>query len=259
MPLEAVLLGVVLSHDVGVVEGFHCRHKFHSVCSLASGDESPEAVDAGSVAVGLQGDGPSVVEPKDSVSSCHLLVLLRSERLEKDTVVGSHDESISEALLSKDFSEDGHVVLPATEEVQCSFIAEAGCPDGEGVVLLVLLVGVVKDVLHVGSPEVVAIDGHFSAREEDTVNLAEDVIELGMSVVVVEGNHLCACHLQILDIASTDISLQGLGGLSEILRVFSVHTNDWILGREGDSNREQSGQQEVGCLHHKEINNISHS
>jgi hypothetical protein len=179
---------------------------------------------------------------------------LSTERFQENAVGVFDNQRISKSLLSEDFSQNGHVVFAATEKVHHSFIPEAGRPDGEGVVLCVLLVGILEDVGDVGGPLVVAIDGHLSSREEDSIDFAEDVIELGVGVVIVERKNLSSSHLEILHVTCTDIGLLVLRRLPEVIGIFSIDADDRVLRRKRHSSCQQNCKKEIGRFHHRRIN-----
>lgn len=78
--------------------------------------------------------------------------------------------------MSHDSCECGHVVCTSAEEVHDGLVAETSGPDGEGVSLIVLFVGMIDDILDVGGPLVVFVNGHLSSGEEDSIDFAEDVV-----------------------------------------------------------------------------------
>lgn len=175
-----------------------------------------------------------MVEPKHSLAGCRRLVFGWAKSLEEDAVVGLDDQRIGQSSLADDLGKNSHVVLPATVKVQHGFLTETGGPNGERIALVVLLVGVLEDVIDVGRPLVIPVDGHLTSREEDSVDLAQDIVELGLRVMIVKRKHLRAGHFQVLHIAGTDVGLVLLERLSEVLGVLGVDSDDWVLRRKGE-------------------------
>lgn len=97
--------------------------------------------------------------------------------------------------MADDLGQNSHVVLPSTVKIQYSFLTETSGPNGERVAFVILFIGILENVVNVGGPLVVPIDGHLSTWEEDSVDLAQDIIKLGLRVMIVERKYLCACHL----------------------------------------------------------------
>lgn len=91
VPFEAVLFGVVLGQEVGVVVGLEGGDELDVVLSLAGRDELPEGVYSWGVLVGLEQDRPVVVEPEHAIASCGILVFGWTEGLQEDAVVGLDD------------------------------------------------------------------------------------------------------------------------------------------------------------------------
>lgn len=157
--------------------------------------------------------------------------------------------------MADDLGKNSHVILPATVKVQHGFLAETGGPNGERIALVVLLVGVLEDVIDVGRPLVVPVDGHLTSGEEDSVDLAQDIVELGLRVMIVKRKHLRAGHFQVLHIAGADVGLVLLERLSEVLGVLGVDSDDWVLRRKGEDSGQEQRKDKRGYLHHRRINN----
>jgi hypothetical protein len=76
---------------------------------------------------------------------------------------------------------------------------------------------------------------------------------LSTGVVVVEGNDLCSCHFQILDIASSNVSLVWFRLLSKVFRIFGIDTNDWILGGQCGYGCQEDYKYKELNLHHVDL------
>lgn len=199
-----------------------------------------------------------MVEPKHSITSRRILVFSWTESLQEDAVVGLDYQGVSQSLLTDDFSKNGHVILPSTVKIEHSLLAETSGPNGERIALIILFIGILEDVLNVGCPLIVPINRHLTSGEEDSVDLAQNIVELSLRVMIVKRKYLCASHFEVLHIASTDIGLTRLERLTEVLCIFSIHPNDRVLRRKCENCHQEQRKDKREYLHQRRINNYSY-
>jgi hypothetical protein len=102
------------------------------------------------------------MEPQQSLPSCQIFILTRRQALDESTVIILDNQRSRHPNLPFNMGQHSHIIFPTRMEIHDGFVTKTSGPDWVRIAFVVLLVGVVKDNLNVGSPNVVTVDGHLT-------------------------------------------------------------------------------------------------